>query len=64
MPDNNPMMCPDCGVAMNHHADKIDYNAALDGAHTADADLGGVVEQAHTCPACGQTQMRPAGEGA
>ncbi len=52
---DNPMMCPDCGVAMNHHADKIDYNDAS----AADSELGGVVEQAHTCPVCGQTRLRP-----
>ena len=30
MAEENPMICPVCGVAMNHHADKIDYNAALE----------------------------------
>jgi ribosomal protein S27AE len=61
MPDTNPMICPDCGVPMNHHADKLDYNAALDDPAAADPDLGGLVEQVHTCPACGQTHMRAEG---
>ena len=64
MPDNDPMTCPDCGVAMNHHADKVDYNAALDDPAAADPDLGGVLEQAYTCPNCVRTHTRPAGAAA
>jgi ribosomal protein S27AE len=52
------MMCPDCGVGMNYHADKIDYSAALEDASGLDAVFGGVVEEAHTCPVCGRTHMR------
>jgi ribosomal protein S27AE len=54
------MICPDCGVEMNHHADKIDYAAALDDASAVDPDFGGVVEEAHTCPVCGRTHTRRA----
>ena len=61
MTEKNPMLCPVCGVAMNHHADKIDYNVAAQDT-AADPDLGGVVEEAHTCPECGQTYTRPASE--
>jgi ribosomal protein S27AE len=64
MTEANPMICPVCGVAMNHHADKIDYNAALQDPTAADAGLGGVIEEAHTCPECGQTFTRPASEAA
>jgi ribosomal protein S27AE len=64
MPEREPMMCPVCGVAMNHHADKIDYNAALQDPAAADPDLGGVIEEAHTCPECGQTYTRLAGAAA
>ena len=63
MAEKSPMMCPVCGVAMNHHADKIDYNAAAQDA-AFDPDLGGVIEEAHTCPECGQTHTRPASAGA
>lgn len=52
------MICPDCGVEMNHHADKIDYAAALEDAQAIDQDFGGVVEEAHTCPVCGRTHLR------
>ncbi|PYS90136.1 MAG: hypothetical protein DMF64_15700 [Acidobacteria bacterium] len=58
MREKNPMICPVCGVAMNHHADKIDYNVEAHDAAAVDPDLGGVVEEAHTCPECGQTFVR------
>jgi ribosomal protein S27AE len=55
------MICPDCGVEMNHHADKIDYTAALEDDAAIDPAFGGVVEEAHTCPSCGRTRLRRAG---
>lgn len=58
----SPMTCPDCGVPMNHHADKIDYSAA--DMTTADPDFVGSIQEAHTCPQCGQTLLRPAPERA
>ncbi len=53
----NKMICPDCGVEMNYHADKIDYSVDP---KNADPDLGGVLEEAHTCPSCGKTHLRKA----
>jgi predicted RNA-binding Zn-ribbon protein involved in translation (DUF1610 family) len=50
------MICPDCGVEMNYHADKIDYGIT-DPKH-GDPDFGGVLEEAHTCPECGKTHLR------
>ncbi len=64
MVEKQPMTCADCGVVMNHHADKIDYNAASEDPAAADAELGGVVEEAHTCPECGQTHLRRASDAA
>lgn len=61
MTNTNKMICPDCGVEMNHHAMKIDYTAALDDPEAIDPDFGGVLEEAHTCPVCGRTHMRKAG---
>lgn len=58
MPQGNGMICPDCRIEMNCHAEKIDYEAALSELEALDPDLGGVVEEAHTCPECGQTLMR------
>jgi ribosomal protein S27AE len=63
MAEQSPMICPVCGVAMNHHADKVDYNAAAQDA-ALDPDFGGVIEEAHTCPECGRTYTRPASEAA
>lgn len=60
MTQAHKMMCPDCGVEMNHHADKIDYTAALEDTDALDPQLGGVIEEAHTCPLCGQTALRKA----
>jgi ribosomal protein S27AE len=64
MPESEPMMCPVCGVAMNHHADKIDQSAAAeaDGAGAAESAL--VIVEAHTCPECGQTHTRSERAGA
>jgi predicted RNA-binding Zn-ribbon protein involved in translation (DUF1610 family) len=62
MTDTNKMLCPDCGVEMNFHATKIDYTDAPDDAEGIDADLGGVLEEVHTCPACGQTHLRRAAD--
>jgi hypothetical protein len=53
------MICPECGVEMNQHAEKIDYTAALENPEAMDEDFGGVLEEAHSCPVCGKTEMRP-----
>ena len=58
MSETDRMRCPGCGAEMNHHADKLDYGAAADGA--PDADEGGVVIEAHACPGCGRTAARAA----
>ncbi len=55
---SNKMICPDCGVEMNHHADKVDYTATISEPDAIDADLGGVLKEAHTCPKCGKTDTR------
>jgi ribosomal protein S27AE len=60
MAEREKMICPVCGVEMNHHADKIDYTAGLDTPEAFDAELGGVVEEFHTCPECGRTLARHA----
>jgi hypothetical protein len=48
---------------MNYHAEKIDYMAALTNPEAIDPDLGGIVEEVHTCPGCGNMETRRA-EGA
>jgi ribosomal protein S27AE len=43
----NPIICPRCGVPMNHHAEKLVYET-------------GRIEEMHSCPSCGLTLARPA----
>jgi predicted RNA-binding Zn-ribbon protein involved in translation (DUF1610 family) len=58
MPESK-MSCPRCGAQMNLHAEKIDYTAAQEEALALDdEDLGGVLEEIHTCPACGDIETR------
>ncbi len=54
------MTCPRCGVEMNHHADKVDYGAALEHPAAADPTYGGLLEEVFTCAHCGVTEVRPA----
>jgi rRNA maturation endonuclease Nob1 len=56
MEKSNKMSCPDCGVEMNHHANKIDDSNDMP--EEVDADSGGTLEEAHICPECGKTVMR------
>ena len=54
----NKMNCPACGAEMNQHAVKIDYN--VDDQAAVDPAFGGVLQEAHTCPKCGRTELRRA----
>ncbi len=51
--NTDKMICPRCGVEMNHHCDKIVYHTDPQDAGTFDSSLGGIIEQFHTCPKCG-----------
>ena len=54
------MTCPECGVEMNQHAEKlVDPTSAAEAARV-DPVLGGVVQEMHTCPECGQVHSRSA----
>lgn len=57
--ESSPMICPSCGVEMNHHAEKLVHptEAADD---SLDPVLGGLVEELHACPACGTGAVRRA----
>jgi ribosomal protein S27AE len=61
MAETNAMICPRCGIAMNYHAEKVDYMAAVNDSDDFDPDFGGVVEEVHTCPGCGNIGTRRAG---
>lgn len=49
------MICPDCGAEMNR---EVDYG--IEDAKFIDAVFGGALKEAHTCPECGRTELRPA----
>jgi predicted RNA-binding Zn-ribbon protein involved in translation (DUF1610 family) len=59
----NKMICPDCGVEMNHHANKVEYVTAYEEGEEQEPVFGGTLVEAHTCPECGQTATRPVGTG-
>jgi ribosomal protein S27AE len=54
------MMCPGCGVEMNHHGDKLVYTTDPQDAGQADSGLGGIIEEFHACPKCGGGASRHA----
>lgn len=56
MEQTSKMICPKCGADMNHHATKIDY--LIDDAALIDKVFGGILEEVHTCPKCGTTELR------
>lgn len=60
MAETNKMTCEECDAEMNYHAEKVDYSSDAGEAGAFDADFGGVVEEVHSCPACGKTKTRPA----
>ena len=47
--------CADCGVEMNHHANKLDYG---DEPVANDSTFGGTLKEVHACPECGLTASR------
>ncbi len=55
------MICPRCGVEMNHHCDKLVYATDPQTMAEADPALGGVIEEFHTCPKCGGAASRHPG---
>ena len=52
------MRCPKCGAEMNRHAEKLVYPSSAAEAHLADDQLGGLIEETHACPACGNVEVR------
>lgn len=52
------MTCPRCGSEMNHHAVKLADPRDAEEALAADAELGAIVTEAFTCPACGTNAAR------
>jgi hypothetical protein len=45
---------------MNHHCDKLVYLTDLQQRIEIDPNLGGIIEEFHTCPKCGSGASRHA----
>ena len=58
MPQADKVICADCAAEMNHHAMKLDDG--IDDPAILDPAFGGVLEEVHTCPECGCTELRRA----
>jgi len=54
------MQCPRCGHPMNHHADKPIEPVDPEQVARVDPRVGSLVEEMHSCPACGASASRPA----
>ena len=54
------MICPTCGIEMNHHAEKLVLPSGPHEASSVDPVLGGMIEELHTCPGCGSGASRRA----
>ncbi len=52
------MICGECGVQMNYHAEKLRQPAGRREAEHADPVLGGILEEHHACPECGTGDVR------
>jgi len=63
MPERKMMVCPKCGEPMNHHADKLVDPVDSREAALVDPALGGVVQETHGCPGCGNVEFRRADAG-
>ncbi len=54
--EETKIVCPECEVLMNHHADKLVEPINAQDMAQMNPDLGGIVEEIHFCPACGKTE--------
>jgi predicted RNA-binding Zn-ribbon protein involved in translation (DUF1610 family) len=52
------LRCPKCGAQMNRHAEKLVYSDNPAEAQRMDPALGGLIEETHACPGCGNIESR------
>ena len=52
------LRCPRCGAKMNRHAEKLVHPENAAELHLVDSALGGVLEETHACPGCGNLEAR------
>jgi ribosomal protein S27AE len=58
--EKEQMICSKCGAEMNHHADKLVEPQSTADTRYVNPALGGVIEETHGCPACGNVESRRA----
>ena len=52
------LRCSKCGAEMNRHAEKVVHPAGAEELRLVDAALGGLLEETHACPNCGNVESR------
>ena len=52
------LRCPKCGGEMNRHAEKLVHPANATELALVDVALGGLIEETHACPRCGNVESR------
>ena len=58
MPSTTKLRCPKCGAEMNRHAEKLVYSDSTEDTRLIDPALGGLIEETHACPRCGNIESR------
>ena len=58
MNEAKPMMCPQCGIPMNRHAERLIEPRDAAEAKAMNPALGGVILELHRCPGCGDGGTR------
>ena len=57
-PKKTKMVCATCNMEMNQHAEKLVEPRNAQEAARMDPALGGLIEEAHTCPGCSKVESR------
>jgi ribosomal protein S27AE len=50
--------CPRCSTLMNRHAEKVVHPDNAADLVLVDPFLGGILEETHACPGCGNVEAR------
>jgi ribosomal protein S27AE len=58
MPSTTKLRCSKCGAEMNRHAEKLVYSDNTADTRLIDPALGGLIEETHACPRCGNVESR------
>jgi predicted RNA-binding Zn-ribbon protein involved in translation (DUF1610 family) len=58
MAPTTKLRCPRCGTEMNRHAEKLVHPDSAADLRRVDPQLGGLLEETHACPGCGNVEAR------